>query len=36
MEMHMKRIAYFVRALRLGVNVLLIDTDIFMFRDPYK
>ena len=33
----MHRLAYFSRALRLGgINVLLIDTDVFIFRDPYK
>ena len=36
MEMHMHRLAYYARAMRLGVNVLLIDTDVFIFRDPYK
>jgi hypothetical protein len=36
MEMHILRVAYLARALRLGVNVLLIDTDVFIFKDPYQ
>ncbi|GAX73294.1 hypothetical protein CEUSTIGMA_g748.t1 [Chlamydomonas eustigma] len=35
-QMHMHRVAYLARSLRLGVNVFLVDTDIFMFRDPYR
>ena len=35
-EMHMHRVAYLARALRLRVNVLLIDADIFVFQDPYR
>ena len=36
MEMHMHRLSYLARAVRMGVNTLLIDTDVFIFRDPYK
>ena len=36
MEMHMHRIAYFLRAMRLKVNVLLLDTDVLIFKDPYR
>ena len=32
----MHRVAYLARALRLRVNVLLIDADIFVFQDPYR
>ncbi|MEW5299180.1 MAG: hypothetical protein WDW36_002220 [Sanguina aurantia] len=35
-NMHMDRVAYAGRALRLGYNVLLVDADIVMFHDPYK
>ena len=33
----MHRVAYLARAMRVngGVNVLLIDADIFVFKDPY-
>ena len=32
----MVRVSYFARALRLGLNVLLIDADILVFKDPYR
>ena len=35
-EMHIVRVAYLSRVLRLGLNVLLIDADILLFKDPYR
>ena len=35
-KMQLDRIVYAGRALRLGVNLLLIDTDVMLFHDPYK
>ena len=33
--LYMVRWAYLARAMRLGVNILSLDCDVFMFRDPY-
>ncbi len=35
-DMHVNRVAYLARALRLSVNVLLVDADVMMFKDPYR
>lgn len=32
---YLDRVAYMARAVRLGVNVLLLDTDLIVFHNPY-
>eukprot|EP00798_Chlamydomonas_sp_ICE-L_P012297 gene12297-15453_t len=34
-RLQLDRIMYMGRVLRLGINVLMVDTDVFIFRDPY-
>ncbi|MEW5320246.1 MAG: hypothetical protein WDW38_011331 [Sanguina aurantia] len=35
-KMHMDRVAFTGRALRLGFNVLQVEADIIVFQDPYR
>ena len=35
-KIHMDRVSMMARSVRLGYNVLLVDTDIVLLHDPYR